>query len=167
MKTPSFVVLIAALMLTGCETVSSKSIQLPGEDAITATDAIDASLATGADKRSEPLIGNVAGKPVQYATGAIWARVFVGEGLSGASLDLLSTRLSERIAPDGSHRITYDVVARLTVDSKKYPLHATASRATRAGDASAMRQAVEAAVVDVARQAKVIIKKVQPEFVPE
>lgn len=167
MKTPPFVALIALLMLAGCETVSSQSNQLPGEDGITAADAIDANLAPTAEKRSEILFGSSSDKRTQYATGAVWARVFVGQGLSGASLDLLSTRLSQKVAADGSRRVTYDVVARLTVDTKSYPLHATASRPWTPNDASAMRQAVEAVVIDVANQAKVIIKKTHPEFVPE
>ena len=167
MKTPLLVALIATLMLAGCETPSSKPTQMPGEDAITAADGIDAALAPDAEKRSEALFENSTGKPVQYATGAIWARVFVGQGLSGATLELLSTRLSEKVAADGTHRVTYDVVARLSVDTKSYPLHATATRPSTTNDQSAMRQAVEAAAVDVAKQAKVIIKKLQPDFVPE
>ena len=167
MKTPLIVTLIALLMLAGCETVSSKPTPMSGEDGITAADVIDAALAPDAEKRSEALFDNSTGKPVLYATGAIWARVFVGQGLSGATLELMSTRLSEKVAADGTHRVTYDVVARLTVDTKSYPLHATATRPSTPSDQSAMRQAVEAAAVDVAKQAKVIIKKVHPDFVPE
>jgi len=166
MKTPTLVALIVSLLSAGCETPSSKPSSMPGEDGITAADVMDAGLPPDSEKRQEPIYRKSAPSDVKYATGTIWARVFVGQGLSSATLELLSTRLTEKVAADGTRSVTYDVLARLMVDSKPHPLHASGTR-TATGSGSAIRQAVEAAVVDVAQQAKVIERRAHPSFVPE
>ena len=168
MKNPRLLFLIASLMvLTGCETTTENLRPLPGDDAIAAEDMMDASLTPGVEQLTEPVFTDSPGVPLRFTTGQVWARVFISQGAAPATVQLLATRLSEKTEANGVHRVSYEVKVQLMIDSKTYPLHASATRTSATSGEAAARRAVEAAVVDISKQAKVIEKKVHPDFLPQ
>ena len=154
--------LISCLALVGCRSVTVDLATMPGEDRIAREDGINCRITPDVGPRAEPLFpSNAINDQIHFETGRIWERVFVGGPNAPATLELVSTKFTENIAGGGfTIRDTYDVYAYLRIGEKVWPLYATGTRASAMHAPSTRRQAVELAVVDIAHQAKAIMRSV-------
>jgi hypothetical protein len=149
-----------ALLIAGCATGPAKPIALnaPGEKRISAEDVVDIGLSPDDEARIDPVF--MAGSKGQPGaeTGPIWASVFRSRSDHTARIEVVSAALRHSIDGLGfTARWTYTIEAVLHLGDETHTIHATGTRAAAIQTPSAMRQAVELGVLDVARQASAIV----------
>ncbi len=163
------VILIAAVLpLAGCISSPQNRMALSdgGEDRIQPSDMINVALMEGIPARKEPSENIFGGsfKRIQFETGHVWQRVFIGQSDAPARLEIVSTKIDEAISGAGfTCRFTYTVDAILHINGKTYPIHAIGSRSAAAMLDSARRQAIELGIVNTAREAAAIITAIKKE----
>jgi len=140
------------LFFMGCASSGPIDLNTPGEQRLSVADQVDVVLSSEDANRVEPVI---PGKETA-STGSVWKRAFVGkEGISPASIRIVSSELRQNLAGGGFvMRYTYTVEAVLTIGDRQVHLKGEGTRAASTAMLSAMRQAVELAVVQVASQAR-------------
>lgn len=153
-------VIIALLAVSGC--AHTYRLTDGGEQRLQNVDAVDVFLSPRDAQRVERV--KMASLAKSYAeTGSVWRRAFRGMGQSKASIAIGETEMRGSPASMGfAIRFTYTASATLTVNGREYALYGTGSRAAAMNHESAMRQAAELAVADIAKQAKHIITQTAP-----
>jgi len=150
-------VLVCAL-LVACGTPAPLKLDAPGEQRLSASDIVDVELSIADRARIDPLIGAFGESKLKVETGAIWQRAFRGDERSAAKLVITKAELRQSVGGAGfTMRCTYVVEARIIFDGRDYPVRAETSRAAAMAVPSAMRQAVELGVADIAHQARAIL----------
>lgn len=160
---PALAPLIAsftALFVASCSTPVTVSLDSDGEDRLHG-ETVNIALTPGVAERAESIFdGSGEATQVSGLTGPVWKKVFVGSADAPATLSLVKTKLAMSVAGGGfTFRFDYEVAAELQVGDKKYPLRAHGTRAAGRMFESARRQAVEMAILDMARQAKQIMER--------
>ena len=150
--------------LSGCVSPHRVDItRMGGENRIGPGDVVNIALAPGIAWRAEPKTDMLGMRhdSMQWETGKIWARVFIGQANAPAIFELISTKIDESGEALGfTVRCTYHIEGRLKFAGQSYPINVSGSRASGMMLYSAMRQSVELGVVDAARQCTAIMKAV-------
>lgn len=149
--------LALCLLLTSCAT-GPMGIPEGSDPRLTAADAVKVSLSQ-ADKDRVDRYVMAFGTEYRYgvATGPVWRKGFIGKD-GDPVFKIESAELRQTLAGAGfTSRYTYTVTGELAYHGRAFPITATGSRAAAMAMTSAMRQAVELAVVDAANQSRRIL----------
>lgn len=156
MKKTIAVLLVA---LAGCSSAPFKVAEFGGERRIADDDPVPVRISDADKVRIDPVWSY--GRQFQAETGPIWAQVFIGEE-SDPVFSIESAELRYTIEAAGfAARYTYSLSGTLSYNGIDYPITASASRGFAMNINSAMRQAVELAIVDAAKQCRQIILMTQ------
>jgi hypothetical protein len=170
---------ILALLLAGCASTppTLRPNAFPGPRKLPAHAAVYASLSPDDASRVEPMISSWLFARRNVQTGPIWARAFVGNETNSttnatARLVIDSTALVEKsigvaeklFGPGISASYTYTASATLVYGTAIHALDASGTFATNkeTDSYSALRQAIELCVADIAGQAARIIRTQSP-----
>lgn len=148
---------LGLLLLSGCATGPMK-ISAGGEQRLTSDDAVKVSLSEADRHRVDRYI-MALGSESKYGveTGPVWQRGFTGKE-GDPAFRITSAELRQTLAGGGfTSRYTYTVTGELSYHGHVSPITASGSRAAAMAMTSAIRQAVELAVVDAASQSKRIL----------
>jgi hypothetical protein len=149
------IAILSTLVFSGC--VSLQPISLSGittERRIAAEDIVLIKFAGLGAAHVDTLYG---GK-VPVATGEVWKQAFVGDEKSEWTFTITKSALERSIAGAGfTMRSTYQADGLLRGAGREFEVHAEGSRAAAMDFNGAMRQAVELAVADAAKQCRAII----------
>lgn len=145
--------IVAAALVAGCGTPAPVHLaEIPGEKRIAPTDPVLVAISPELASRIE----KVGDLPV--VTGETWRAVFIGDSSARWRFELTSSKLEQSIAGAGfTMRMTYTAEGILTNGSQRFTVSGQGSRAAGMAVPSAMRQAVELAVVDIARRCRHLI----------
>lgn len=150
--------IIVALLMTaiaGCSSAPFKVAEFPGERRIADNDPIRVRISEADKSRIDPVLSY--GRQFQAETGPVWAQVFVGEE-ADPLFSVESAELRYTIEAAGfAARYTYTLAGTFSFNGTDFPISASASRGFAMNINSAMRQAVELAIVDAAKQCRQII----------
>jgi hypothetical protein len=153
------VLVVFILFLSGCAAPMTLRLDDSGEQRLTDADSVNVALAFGDAER----IDRIGSTSTSALTGPIWKRAFCGKTDSAlGSLTVRNATLKQSLSGAGfTIRYTYTVEAVLRVGTNDVVLKATGSRAAAMAAGSAMRQAVELAVLEVAKQTKLVLTGAQ------
>lgn len=152
------------LLCAGCASGPMKLADVPGPTRLNIVVPIDLFppdrqridkhfIFTGA---THPVFATEANNSV--VTGEIWQRAFVGDPNHNAQFRIVQAALHDSLEGAGFvMRVTYIVDGELTYRNHAYQVHAQGSRAAAMNVRGAMREAVELAIEDAAKQATNII----------
>lgn len=150
--------IIVALLMTaiaGCSSAPFKVAEFPGERRIADNDPVQVRISDADKIRIDPVWSY--GRQFQAETGPVWAQVFIGDE-SAPAFHVESAELRYTIEAAGfAARYTYTLTGTFSFNGTDFPISATASRGFAMNINSAMRQAVELAIVDAAKQCRQII----------
>jgi hypothetical protein len=153
--------ILVLLLLGACASPMTIRLNDDGERRLTDADSIDVALDPGDEGRVER-IGRTS---TSAFTGPVWKKAFAGNTeTSTASLHVLSSTLKESLAGAGfTVRYRYKAEALLRIGSRQIELRGEGTRAASAEARSALRQAVELCILDIARQARLALANVASE----
>jgi hypothetical protein len=151
------VLIIAALLLGGCQSGPIKLAEYPGERRINDADVVQIALSEHDKTRLDPYFTWVGRFRLPIDSGSLWKQVFVGTP-ADPHFTVKTAELRQRNEAAGfTGRWTYTIEGELLLNGRTYPVYAEGSRAAAINANSAMRQAVELGIVDAARKCATIL----------
>lgn len=158
MKFAHAILFALAVIVSGCATQPVHVAEFSGERRISPDDIIAVRLDPASASRIEGVA--IGGRTTrdQLCTGEIWQEVFVAHDDASPVLRIDTSELRQSLAGAGfTMRHTYTAHATLTAGGKEYSITARGTRAAAMNGPSAMRQAIELAVVDAAAQCRLLL----------
>jgi len=146
----------AGLLLGGCVSNAPMDITRSGRDSILPADLVmpnvraSTKLATAEDSMTQ------MGMSFSVHSGKVYRKVFTGGEGAPASLDLVNSSLAQNMGLLTSS-VTYNVSVMLIYENKKQVITASATANTAWTIDRAAREAIERAVIDVAKQCEVYL----------
>lgn len=154
--------LVAAVVVlsAGCAAQPRRfpTIEVEGPQLWTEADLVDVAISDTDRSRVDGIAADTGRPGLTYATGPVWARLFIGQEGKSPQFTIHAAHLDTRIVALGfASRITYRADGILLWNDREYPIRAEGSRSTGGFSMTAESEAIQRGVMDAARKVRFII----------